>query len=1608
MDPCRFIRLLLVTALAALPLALPAAEASRPVWSPVEGSPGRFRLDRDALAGKLAGTPREFTEAATEKEVVISLPRPDGTSTRFRVQESPVLGPALTAKYGIRTYAARGLDEPAAIARFDLGPGGFHALVLAPSGSVVIRPDEEDRALYRSVRYEDDSLNEATRCAAEEIGLPGPKAASEDPSPRSTAGTVSIYHLATTATGEFTAQNGGTVESALAAITTVINGVNAVYRRDFGIHLELIDETDQVIYTSPSAYLPTQDLVCEGPVNCLAPDCLLSANQCVLDGIIGNANYDVGVVFDATAPGGGAAGRASLYAVCDTFNKGQGATGGTSVELAAHEIGHMFGGHHTFNNNNASTCGNPGQWDAAWAYEPGSGSTVMSYAGTCGWADLQKNRDLAFHSDNQREVLGFVLSGNATACADQAFSGNYGPIVQVPPGDHTIPSRTPFLLTVQAYDPNSDTVTYSFEESDTGTPSPPEEDDGSRPIFRAYAPNTSDSRSMPSATYVLNNANDPPDEIACAGTTCLSGETLATTSRVMDWTVSLRDGVDGVTFTGATITVDGGSGPFEVTQPAAGSFWTEGTSRTVTWSVAWTNVPPVNCAQVRILLSKDGGQTWPHLLAVTANDGAEAVQLPFGATALARIKVEAVGNVFYDVSGGFTIEPLRVTNTNDSGRGSLRQAILDVNSWPTGGTIPLEIPGSGVRTIQVLSQLPTITKTVALDAWEMGGPEYVGPPLLELVGSSCPEVVPGQPCDGLVLQGDNSFLNGLVVRNFAGNGIVIRGAGAYANGIQNCYIGTDATGTTAAGNGRSGVLIDGGYGDPAYGNGLDLNVISGNQVGVTINGASANGNWLIRNKIGLNAAGTARIANLDDGVRIVGAPNTKVGDVNAGNVIAGNGRVSGGFVDRYADGIDVSGAGAAGTKIQGNILGLDAAGTTGIYNTTGNVRITGAPNALIGGTVAGARNVMGDDGSVNYHFAHCLSVEGAGATGAVIQGNYIGTDATGTLDRGCRGAGVYLDGAPGVQIGGTTAAARNVISGNNDYGGIWSANGASGALIQGNYIGTDVTGTLPLGNNPTGVTLRGGGNNTIGGTAAGAGNVISANAQRGVEIAETPTSGTTLQGNLVGTNAAGTAALGNGVYGIFIIRSQNTVIGGTASGARNVISGNVSDGIYIAGGTVGNSCAGTVIQGNYIGTDAGGTTAVGNGMAIHLDYVTDTLIGGAAPGAGNVLSASRAGHGVWHASYGFTTSGVVIQGNRIGTNATGTTPLGNNGDGILASISGTAQILGNLVGGNKQNGINMGQGSFTVKGNAVGTDASGTLDLRNTGSGIYTTSPAPCTIGGTGPGEGNIVAFQSASNTGTNFAGVKVEGGAAGQTIRGNRIFSNTGLGIDLHWSGAAFPNDHCDPDTGGNGVQNFPVLAATNQSGSSTHVTGTLDSTASTAFTVDFYASPSCDSYGFGEGATYLGSTMVATDANCTGSFDVILPVPSSGVVTATATDPSGNTSEFSACAAVGPSPVAEVPGVSWASRTELTWSAAAGATTYRVLRGDRTTLGDLLDTDPDSCTRFTGASLTTGSVLTEDPAAGSPFHWYLVVGSNGVDDGPYGAATSGARIANPSGACP
>lgn len=496
-----------------------------------------------------------------------------------------------------------------------------------------------------------------------------------------------------------------------------------------------------------------------------------------------------------------------------------------------------------------------------------------------------------------------------------------------------------------------------------------------------------------------------------------------------------------------------------------------------------------------------------------------------------------------------------------------------------------------------------------------------------------------------------------------------------------------------------------------------------------------------------------------------------------------------------------------------------------------------------------------------------------GSSGNTIEGNYLGTDVAGTLDRGNE-VGILVQNAPGTTIGGTTAAARNVVSGNSL--GIWLYGAATtGTHVLGNHVGVDATGSADLGNSGTGVAISFASGNTIGGLTAAARNVISGNDFGGIQINGAGATGNLVQGNYIGTNAAGSAAVGNGNNGVWILFVSGNTVGGAVAGAGNVIAGNPK-GVEIAFNAPGNA-----VQGNYIGTNAAGTAAVANGTGIEAGGAS-TVIGGVTAAARNVVSGNT-GFGV--VSYG---AGSQIRGNYVGVAATGLGPLGNGGTGISAGGAGST-VADNVVAANAA-GISVFATSI-VRGNAVGTDAAGTLAIGNSGDGI-TVFGAGNQIGGTAPGAPNTVAHNGGR-------GVTVFG--TSNEIRLNSIFANGNLGIDLGADGVT-ANDTGDADTGPNQRQNFPTITHVTSSGGTTVVTGTLNSTPSSTFTLDFYANASCDASGNGEGEDALGTIATATDASGDATFVATFPATLAvgDIVTATATSASGDTSELSGCAAV------------------------------------------------------------------------------------------------------------
>ena len=637
------------------------------------------------------------------------------------------------------------------------------------------------------------------------------------------------------------------------------------------------------------------------------------------------------------------------------------------------------------------------------------------------------------------------------------------------------------------------------------------------------------------------------------------------------------------------------------------------------------------------------------------------------------------------------------------------------------------------------------------------------------------------------------------------------------------------------------------------------------------------------------------LANQSGGIVMNGPTNVLIGGTvpEAANVIGAN----------LGDGVKILG-GSSGIRVEGNFIGTDPKGDGSLGNVGNGITVLTSGNT-IGGTTAAAGNVISGNSQDGILVSQ---VSGdATSTGNVIEWNTIGTAPNGGVALPNLKQGIHLEAVN------STSILNNLVSGNGQNGIMldvqtisFTSYGNSATLIQGNTIGTDITGTTPIANTLDGILVVMSADTTIGGTATGAGNLISGNKQNGIELensGQSNSSATLIEGNLIGLNSAGQTVLSNANDGIWQHGADTTTIGGTVSGARNIISGNTTDGIALGAGN------NALVQGNYIGTDITGTTSLGNGIGLLWNDASYATVGGTNAVARNIISGNKS---AGMNSFTLNTVGYeVIEGNYIGVDVSGTKILANSGVGIRIAgplnntIGGTVPGAGNVISGNDGPGIqfNVGNGNGTViEGNFIGTDSTGTLDLGNQGSGIILNSSG-VTIGGTVVGAGNIIAYNEAATfdpgDGINFQSSKV----TQDSILSNSIFDNAGLGIDF---GNGPTLNHpwppgVSPNTGPNNYQNYPVLTSSVSDNAGTTIQGSLNGPQGTQFLIQFFSSPTADLSGYGEGETYLGSELVSTpttgnDVNDV-NFTAFLPnvfVLGGSAVTATATDPNGNTSEF------------------------------------------------------------------------------------------------------------------
>jgi titin len=855
-----------------------------------------------------------------------------------------------------------------------------------------------------------------------------------------------------------------------------------------------------------------------------------------------------------------------------------------------------------------------------------------------------------------------------------------------------------------------------------------------------------------------------------------------------------------------------------------------------------------------------------------------------------------------------------VMNTNDSGSGSLRQAILDSNNDQAGqNTIHFNIAGTGLHTIAPTSPLPVITNPVIIDGTSQPG--YAGEPVIVIDGLNA-----GSNTVGLWFEGGNNVVNGLVIERFTNSGIFLDTKGF--NLVINNYLGIDPTGTQAMPNGVSGLSVSSsnntiGGTAPQQGN-----LISGNNnYGINFF-ASAGGNLVVGNLIGTDITGTRKLGNKFSGIGLYDGSNyMQIGGTTpaARNVISGNGSGS------VGDGISIFGTASAITVL-GNFIGTDITGTQALANNVDGVALS-ASNNTIGGTLASAGNVISGNN------AYGIDINNQ-ASGNVVEANAVGTDVTGTQALPNRFSGIGVDGgAHNNTIGGTIGGSRNLISGNGGAGlgdGISLFGGATGNVVLGNLVGTNYSGTQAIPNNLSGIGVQAN-NNTIGGGNATAGNLVSGNKGNGIAVFAAA-SGNLVESNTVGTDYNHSVAVPNGLAGIDVAMaaSNNTIDG-------NLVSGNTSYGLVLTdAGTTGN-----VVQGNLVGLDGTGSQPLanlGSGVGL-LSGASFNMVGGLTPGAGNVISANGA--------YGLVIDGAdstsnTVQGNFIGTDASGTQPEGN-GDSGVAIIDGAANNLiggtdpgaANVIASNPNYGVVLfnGANANIVAGNLIGTDLTGTQPLGNGyGVGIYGGANNNM-IGGTDAGSGNVISANGGDGVvifnpdatgnwvvdnfiGTDLSGtqplgdgvdgVNIQDSASDNAVIGNVIGNNGNDGVHVdQGTGNAIQQNSIANDgnlgieltNGGNNEELAPEITAASTDGSNVYVQGDLNSLADTDFTLEFFANAGNNGAGFGEGQQFLGSITVTTDDNGHADFATSFAAavdPGEGITT-TATDSANNTSEFS-----------------------------------------------------------------------------------------------------------------
>ena len=586
----------------------------------------------------------------SEKQQKIQIPVPlsNGTTHQITLIPEQLLPPALAQKYKdkIKTFRLIANNYFSA-GRVDLGENGFHAMLQARSGETFIidpeRQKENQQRRYTSYKKQDQkqSSQQAFSCgASSESATSFSKRTSSTFSSSRSNDFKSLlnYRIAVSATGEYVAAQGGTKLKALSAIVTTISRVNQVYEQDLGIHLSLAENNDLLIYTNAET----------DPFDADTTDELIRQNQQNTDQVIGSENYDIGHLFHTK--GGG---LAAIASVCNKYRKGQGVSGisnpnndSFNLDFVAHEIGHQLGATHTFNGVEGLCSG--GTRAPQTAFEPGSGSTIMSYAGYCGIDNLQSSADAMLHIGSINQIRNYTINGIGNTCGTRKLAHNTPPKVNAGK-DRAIPANTPFELSGFASDSDNDALVFSWQQVDSGERSPTGLDTGDNALFRAHMPGTSKTRSFPPIQDIAHHATS-------------KGEVLPTRARDMHFSFVAQDSYNAAQSDQMSIKVIRTGSRFALNLPR--SFYNRGESYPIKWNTAGTNKAPINCDSVDVYLSTNSNYTFNQLVAKNLPNTGEAwISIPHEArlTSKGRFKLACSNNIFFAIS----YRDFSITDTDD-------------------------------------------------------------------------------------------------------------------------------------------------------------------------------------------------------------------------------------------------------------------------------------------------------------------------------------------------------------------------------------------------------------------------------------------------------------------------------------------------------------------------------------------------------------------------------------------------------------------------------------------------------------------------------------------------------------------------------------------------------------------------------------------------------------------------------------------------------------------------------------------------------------------------------------------------------------------------------